>query len=69
MPDRNYFVYILTNKNLTTFYVGMTSNLEGRLYQHKEKLVNGFSAKYNLNRLVYYEKTGDVNSAIARKNN
>lgn len=67
MNEGNYFVYILTNKNLTTFYIGVTSDLEARLYQHKEKLINGFSAQYNLSRLVYFEQTGDVHSAIARE--
>ena len=64
---KNYFVYILTNQNLTTFYVGVTSNLEARIYQHKNKLLKGFTEKYNLNRLVYFEETTDIYEAIKRE--
>lgn len=69
MKEHRYFVYIITNKNLTTFYIGVTSDLEGRMYQHKEKLLEGFSGKYNLNRLIYFEETTDIGSAITRENN
>jgi len=62
----NYYVYILTNKS-RTLYVGMTNNLERRVYEHKNKLVPGFTAKYNLDILLYYEQTADVLSAIARE--
>ena len=48
-------------------YIGVTSNLEQRLYQHKNKLINGFTTKFNINRLVYYESTEDVTAAIARE--
>jgi len=48
-------------------YVGMTNNLERRIYEHKNKMVNGFTEKYNLNKLVYYEHTTDVNVAISRE--
>ncbi len=65
--DRQYCVYIITNKNNTTLYTGVTSNLVQRIYQHKEKQVDGFSQKYNLVKLVYYECTTDVNSAIQRE--
>jgi len=67
MNDKIYFVYIITNKNLTTLYIGVTSDLESRLYQHKEKLTDGFTTKYNLNRLVYFEETSDVVEAISRE--
>jgi putative endonuclease len=50
-----------------TLYTGVTSNLERRVYEHKHKLVDGFTKKYNLTRLVYYEITDDVRSAIARE--
>lgn len=63
---KNYFVYILTN-NSKTLYVGVTNNLERRLYEHKNKLINGFTKKYNLDKLVYYEVSNDINSAIARE--
>ena len=62
--EQQYYVYIITNKNNTTLYTGVTSNLIQRIYQHKEKLVEGFSKKYNLQKLVYYECTKDVQSAI-----
>jgi len=65
--NKNYFVYMLTNQNLTTFYVGVTSNLEARIYQHKNKLLKGFTEKYNLNRLVYFEETTDIYEAIKRE--
>jgi len=62
----NYYVYIITNKS-KTLYVGMTNNLERRMYEHKNKLIPGFTSKYNLNCLVYYEQTANVLSAIARE--
>jgi len=65
--DKKYCVYILTNKNNTTLYTGVTSNLVQRIYQHKEKLVEGFSKKYNLMKLVYYECAVEVISAIERE--
>ena len=52
---RQFYVYIMTNKNHTVFYVGMTNNLVQRVYQHKEKLLEGFTKRYNLTKLVYYE--------------
>ena len=65
--NKQYFVYILTNKTNRVIYIGMTDNLERRIYEHKNKLVEGFSKKYNLHKLVYYEITDDVNSAIRRE--
>ena len=64
---KQYYVYIITNYHQTTFYIGITSNLEQRIWQHKNKIFKGFSSKYNLNRLVYYECFDDVNYAIARE--
>ena len=61
-----YYVYIMTN-NSKTLYIGITSDLYRRVYEHKQKLVNGFTKKYNINKLVYYEITNDVNAAIARE--
>ncbi|PIU82927.1 MAG: excinuclease ABC subunit C [Elusimicrobia bacterium CG06_land_8_20_14_3_00_38_11] len=55
MNKKYYSVYILTNKNNTVLYTGITSNLKKRIYEHKNKIVNGFSKKYNMNKLVYYE--------------
>jgi putative endonuclease len=65
--EKQYAVYILTNRNNKVMYVGVTSNLERRLAQHKDKSVSGFTAKYRVDRLVYYELTNDVLSAIARE--
>lgn len=64
---KNYFVYILTNKNNTVLYVGITNDLIKRIHEHKNRFVKGFSYKYNLNKLVYFEQTTDVNSAITRE--
>ncbi len=67
MKDYNFYVYILTNWNHEVMYIGMTNNLERRLYEHKNKLVDGFTRKYNVNKLVYYEHGNDVHAAIARE--
>ena len=67
MMQKPYAVYILTNRSNKVMYVGVTSNLERRLAQHKDKSVPGFTAKYCVDRLVYYELTSDVLSAIARE--
>ena len=64
--DRRYYVYILTNSS-RTLYVGVTNDLVRRVYEHKHKLVRGFSAKYNITWLAYYEETSDVEFAIARE--
>lgn len=65
--DYNFYVYILTNWNDQVMYIGMTNNLERRLYEHKNKLVEGFTKKYNVHKLVYYEHGNDVHAAIARE--
>ena len=62
-----YFVYILTNKTNKVLYTGVTNNLERRLYEHKNHLVDGFSSRYNTNKLIYYEISESVESAIARE--
>jgi len=62
-----YYVYLLTNWNNKVMYLGVTNNLERRLYEHKNKLVKGFTEKYNVNKLVYFEETQDVTAAIARE--
>ncbi|GAB4129809.1 MAG: GIY-YIG nuclease family protein [Ignavibacteriales bacterium] len=61
-----YYIYIMTNKS-RTLYTGVTNNLQRRVYEHKEKLIPGFTAKYNINKLIYYEIFTDINSAIARE--
>ena len=62
-----YYIYIITNNSFGTLYVGMTNNLVRRIYEHKEKLIDGFSKKYDLDRLVYYEVYGTVKEAIIRE--
>ena len=64
-PERQYYVYILTNRS-GTLYVGMTNDLERRLYEHKNKLVPGFASKYNITQLAYFEQTSDVAFAVTR---
>lgn len=61
------YVYILTNVTNRVLYVGITSDLVKRIYQHKQKLVKGFAAKYNVDKLVYYEVFEDINEAIKRE--
>ena len=62
-----YYVYILTNKTKTVLYTGVTNNLKRRIYEHKNKLIDGFTKRYNVDRLVYYETTSDAKSAIMRE--
>jgi putative endonuclease len=67
MKINEYFVYIVTNKSNTVLYIGVTNNLERRVFEHKNKMINGFTKKYNLTKLVYFEETSDVRSAIERE--
>jgi len=62
-----YFVYILTNKSNKVLYIGVTNNLERRMYEHKNKMIDGFTKRYNLTKLVYFEETSDVRSAIEKE--
>ncbi len=62
-----YYVYILTNKNNRVMYIGVTNDLVRRLYEHKQELVDGFTKRYHVHKLVYYEQTTDVRSAIERE--
>ena len=64
---RDYYVYLLTNWNNKVIYVGVTNDLKKRLYEHKNKMVAGFTKRYNLNKLVYFEKTQDIYAAITRE--
>ena len=57
----------MTNKNNSVLYTGVTSDLKKRVYEHKEKLIEGFTKRYNINKLVYYEVTTDLYSAISRE--
>jgi len=65
--SRQYYVYIMTNKYNTTLYTGITNDLKRRVYEHKEKLVRGFTKKYNVIKLVYYEVFEDPENAILRE--
>ncbi len=62
-----YYVYILTNWNNKVLYIGVTNNLIRRISEHKNKTNKGFTAKYNMHKLVYYEYTTDINAAISRE--
>ncbi|MEM7617811.1 MAG: GIY-YIG nuclease family protein [Pseudomonadota bacterium] len=63
----NNFVYILSNISNSVIYVGVTSDLEKRIYQHKNKQISGFTKKYNLNKLVYFEQFDGIQNAIKRE--
>lgn len=65
--NKDYFIYIMTNKNNTVIYTGVTNNLIRRVYEHKQKLIEGFTKKYNIIKLVYYEIFTDPTNAIARE--
>jgi putative endonuclease len=64
---KKYFVYILANKKNGTIYVGITNSLLKRIYQHKNDLIDGFTKKYSVHDLVYYEEYDDVRNAITRE--
>ncbi len=63
---KRYYIYIMANRS-KTLYIGVTNNLERRVYEHKHQLVTGFTSKYQIDRLVYFEETPDVYAAIARE--
>jgi len=65
--ERVYYVYILASRIGGTLYVGVTSDLVRRVYQHREKLLKGFTEKYGVSRLVYYEAFGEIGAAIRRE--
>jgi putative endonuclease len=65
--ERSYFVYLLANANNRVLYTGITNNMKRRLFEHKHGLVEGFTKKYRVHKLVYFEETNDVNTAIARE--
>ncbi|HAB54467.1 MAG: hypothetical protein A2315_17225 [Ignavibacteria bacterium RIFOXYB2_FULL_35_12] len=62
-----FFIYILTNWNNKVIYTGVTNNLVRRIYEHRNKVIDGFTKKYNLSKLVYFEPTHDIISAINRE--
>jgi len=65
--NKTYYVYIITNERNTVLYIGVTNNLVRRIYEHRNGLVEGFSKRYNVKKLVYYEDTGDVRAALERE--
>ena len=67
MNNKQYYVYILFNKKNGTLYVGVTNDLAKRVWQHKNKVAEGFTKQYSVDKLGYYEVCDDINSAIARE--
>lgn len=67
MSKKSYYVYILSNYTNTTLYIGVTGDIERRIYEHKNGLLDGFTEKYNVTKLVYVEECDNVNDAIARE--
>lgn len=65
--SNSYYVYLLTSQNNKVMYVGMTNNLERRIYEHQHHLLEGFTSKYKVSKLVYFEVTTDVLAAIVRE--
>jgi putative endonuclease len=62
-----FYVYIVTNKHHAVLYIGVTSNLEGRIFEHRERLIEGFTKRYQVTKLIFYEDYPDPRSAIARE--
>ena len=67
MADRQYAVYMLTNPASTVLYTGVTNDLKRRTFEHRENAIDGFTKRYNVNRLVHFEATGDVRAALERE--
>ncbi len=65
--EKQYYVYIMTNKGNTVLYTGITNDIKRRVYEHKQKLIQGFTKRYNVTKLVYFEVFSDVYNAIARE--
>ena len=65
--NRQFYVYIMTNNGNTVLYTGVTNNLKRRVYEHKEMLADGFTRRYKINKLVYYEVFEDIENAILRE--
>lgn len=65
----NFYVYILSSYHNRVLYIGMTSNLQKRIWEHKSKVIKGFTQKYNVDRLVYFETYQDPETAIKRERN
>ena len=69
MWNYNFYVYITTNWNHTVLYIGVTNNLKRRIFEHRNKIFPGFTKKYNVGKLVYYEHFSKINDAIKREKN
>jgi len=67
MRDKTYYIYILTNKRHTVLYTGVTGDLTRRIWEHKQKKIRGFTKRYNVDKLIYYEEFRWVQDAIERK--
>ena len=67
ITTKTYYVYILASKRNGTLYIGVTNNLERRVYEHQQGLVEGFTKKYRVHYLVYHEATSDVHAALQRE--
>nr|WP_321486796.1 GIY-YIG nuclease family protein [uncultured Draconibacterium sp.] len=67
MKDHNYFVYIMTNKNKTVLYIGVTGDFPNRIFEHENGIIPGFTEKYNCHYLVYYEHFQNINEATDRE--
>ena len=67
MHTKGGYVYLLTNRTNAVIYAGATSDLQKRIYEHKQGLIKGFTSRYNVNKLVYYEVFDDIESAISRE--
>ncbi len=65
--DQQYYVYVLSNEGNNVLYVGVTKDLKRRVYEHREKISDGFTRKYNVTKLVYYEIFEEIKSAIVRE--
>jgi len=67
VSEKTYYIYLMTNWNHRVMYVGVTTELVRRVYEHKNKLMEGFTSQYNINKRVYFEDTGDIHAALARE--
>ncbi|GMQ84212.1 MAG: GIY-YIG nuclease family protein [Gammaproteobacteria bacterium] len=67
MSEKSYYVYLLTTWNNKVLYIGVTNNLRRRLYEHRNKQIDGFTKKYNVHKLVYFEETNNIRVAIERE--
>ena len=65
--NKHYYLYMMTNNYNTVLYTGVTNDLQRRVYEHKSKLIEGFTKKYNITKLVYYEVYEDAYTAISRE--